>query len=394
MTREPKPGLLLLRKQPQHFALAGVMTFFAGLALRHARGLRRGGGGWPGAWLGVAVARVLGNALLAVSGLAALLRLAWALLRFPRGALRRSGPAPGKLAKLPTALTHYRLRGPAHGPLVVLVHGFCGHSRHLDSVAAALRTTAPTTRILQYDNVGRGHSECRGRAPHTAALFVAQLHEMIEHTLAEAEGNGTTESVGSAGVHLVGYSMGGAIVAAFAERFPQRVLSLALIAPAGMHERSPPPVVRAPLVSEVLWALQGHGFLLGPDGAAGQWRDPFAPPAAAERCELECRLALEPALLRSTLSTMQHFAFGHQAEGGFEEVYRRVGKDASRPVLIVWGTDDGTCPFSGAAALQALLPLAELVALEGAGHCAPLEPDGEAADAVAQFVARCVAGTD
>ena len=137
--RGPEPELLLLRKQPQHFALAGALTFFAGLALRRTSGQRRGGGGGLGSWLGVAVARLLGNALLATSGLAALLRVAWALLRFPRGALRRGGPVPGKLAKLPTALTHYRLRGPAQGPLVVLVHGFCGHARHLDSVAAALR---------------------------------------------------------------------------------------------------------------------------------------------------------------------------------------------------------------------------------------------------------------
>ena len=383
---EKAAPILMLRREPRHFTLASALTCLVGLALRRAG---RSDGGSRARGFVALLARLIGNALLATSGLAVLLRVAWSALRFPRGPLRRSGPSPGKLAALRTCTTHYRLRGAAHGPLVVLVHGFCGEAAHLDGVAEALLDAGATSplgvRVLQFDTVGRGHSECPGRQAHRIELFVQQLLEVIEHALADGVGEGAEVGVGA--VHLVGYSMGGAIAAAFTERYPARVGSLSLIAPAGAHERPPPRVVRVPLLSEVLWAVQGGGFLAGTDGAAGQWRDPWGAAASAERLRFERRLALEPALLRSTLSTMQHFAFGAAAEG----VWRAVGKDAKRPVLIVWGTDDATCPFSGAAALCKLLPRAELVALDGAGHCAPLEPDGAVADAVAKFVTQAMA---
>ena len=56
---------------------------------------------------------------------------------FPSGSVQRSG-APGSIAPLAVGRTHYQLEGPANGPLVVLVHGFCGELTHMAPLAASL----------------------------------------------------------------------------------------------------------------------------------------------------------------------------------------------------------------------------------------------------------------
>ena len=83
----------------------------------------------------------------------------------------------------------------------------------------------------------------------------------------------------------------------------------------------------------------------------------------------------------STLSTMQHFEFGSKSL----PTYKNVGMH-HRPVLVLWGDKDLTCPFSGAAALERLLLRATVVGFEGLGHSMPLEADGAVAAEVAKFI--------
>lgn len=70
---------------------------------------------------------------------------------------------------------------------------------------------------------------------HTPVFYVTQLHELLKH-------------VGWTRCNFVGLSLGGGIVAAYAHRFPEAVLSLNFVAPAGLlsvsslcqHDRSMP----------------------------------------------------------------------------------------------------------------------------------------------------------
>lgn len=78
------------------------------------------------------------------------------------------------------------------------------------------------------------------------------------------------------------------------------------------------------------------------------------------------------------------FVLGHPAScGGFvpispaaqSQYADRLG-EIEVPTLIVWGTADAVSPVTGAEAMRAAIPGAELLLLEGAGHPAYLdEPD-------------------
>jgi pimeloyl-ACP methyl ester carboxylesterase len=67
--------------------------------------------------------------------------------------------------------------------------------------------------------------------------------------------------------------------------------------------------------------------------------------------------------------------------------------DAERitcPVRIVWGTDDRLLPWPSAAARfrDDLLPHADLVELDGIGHCPQLDVPLETAQLILGFTAR------
>ena len=58
------------------------------------------------------------------------------------------------------------------------------------------------------------------------------------------------------------------------------------------------------------------------------------------------------------------------------------------PVMAIWGDRDLLTPIRGAKHLLDALPKAELVKLEGVGHCAQVEVTGRVAELVGEFAAR------
>ena len=75
-------------------------------------------------------------------------------------------------------------------------------------------------KVLAYDHYGRGYSS-RPKTKYTKNLFIETLDELIG-----------SQDINQK-IHLVGYSMGGPIVAGFAESYPEKVKTISLIAPAG-----------------------------------------------------------------------------------------------------------------------------------------------------------------
>jgi pimeloyl-ACP methyl ester carboxylesterase len=104
------------------------------------------------------------------------------------------------------------------GPPVLLVHGF-GADRL--SWVANQHALSEAGRIYVLDLPGHGDSPLAGSAGLDA------LAEAVEQTI-EASGLGP--------LHLVGHSLGGAVAIALAAARPDRVRSLALIAPAGLGQ--------------------------------------------------------------------------------------------------------------------------------------------------------------
>ena len=96
------------------------------------------------------------------------------------------------------------------------------------------------------------------------------------------------------------------------------------------------------------------------------------------------RVAEEPALGRSLLSTARHFPFEQLGPA-----FAAAGA-LPRPVLVVWGDGDRTCPCQ-ARDVRRLVPRADVVVVRGARHCVYTEFVGESARAVVDHLRRAVA---
>ena len=251
---------------------------------------------------------------------------------------------PGQYIELPEGVVRYELAGPQDGPVVVLVHGFLGHYMIWDRTFPAL--AAAGFRVLRYDLYGRGYSD-RPSVRYNLDLYVKQLHDL----LAALEISGP--------VSLVGLSMGGIISAHFTARFPDTVHSLTLIDPAGF--RMPRfwmmKMLALPVVGELTFGVFPNYGLLNRTanhffsaGAVDQLREQFV---------LQMRFK---GFRRSLLSTIRCGVLGNALP-----TYRKVGQEQV-PVQLFWGCDDAAVPFRFSRKLLSVIPQADLITVDGAGH--------------------------
>jgi pimeloyl-ACP methyl ester carboxylesterase len=112
--------------------------------------------------------------------------------------------------------------GPRQKHLVVFVHGVDGSAAEVAIGFGAVLDPAQF-RLFTYDLFGRGDDLGADRKDHSIDAYVAQLRRVTSKLPAAA----------TAPFFLVGFSMGAAIAAVFAIRYPERVHKLCLICPAG-----------------------------------------------------------------------------------------------------------------------------------------------------------------
>jgi pimeloyl-ACP methyl ester carboxylesterase len=271
--------------------------------------------------------------------------------------------AAGDFVRLPDGYTHYELGGPQDGAVVVLVHGFSVPYFIFDPTFEFL--TRSGLRVLRYDLFGRGFSD-RPKLRYDIDLFCKQLQDLLDilglvgcKARPYVDGREARPYCDDP-VSLVGLSMGGPIAATFTARFPQRVRRLVLIDPAGARPVSLPWGLRAatlPGVGELAIGLFGSVALLK-DVAAGV----FGPDLVAE-FQRRYRVQMKyKGFRRALLSTMRHGMLGD-----FSAVYRRVG-ESGVPVLLFWGEDDVTVPFSYSHDICAAIPQADFQPVAGCGH--------------------------
>ena len=132
---------------------------------------------------------------------------------------------PGKLIKLRLGHTHYQLDDNTGRPLLICIHGWSTSSYVWDRLRPLLRERG--YRLLTYDLYGRGFSD-RPAALQTPELFTQQLSELLARL-----------NLSNERLNVLGYSMGGAIVARFVSQNIPKVDRMLLVAPAGMVVRFP-----------------------------------------------------------------------------------------------------------------------------------------------------------
>ncbi|KAI0825183.1 alpha/beta-hydrolase [Trametes gibbosa] len=248
----------------------------------------------------------------------------------------------GNYAQLPHGRTRYWILGPEDGIKVVLIHGISTPSITWTKIAPYL--VAHGFHVLVYDLYGKGYSE----APNTtfdARLFVVQLALLLQYIKWDV-------------AHIVGFSMGGGIAAAFTAAMPHLVAGkVVFIASAGLIERAgaPNPSVRVPIPEyEELRDLQSSKL---------------------------------PGYKRSLQSCFQDGPI-RGLEAAFDAVAQVTTGSTQQlcEVLVIHGTDDGIVPYGEASKIKLRVPQAEIVTVKGAAHNLVLQ-DGHW-EAVAESLVR------
>ncbi|KAJ7784958.1 Alpha/Beta hydrolase protein [Mycena maculata] len=128
----------------------------------------------------------------------------------------------GAYVQLPLGRVRYWLVGPKSGKKITMIHGLSIPA--LCYAKLVPRLVDAGYQVLLYDLYGRGYSDAPQGIPYDAKLYVTQLALLLQHVKWES-------------TRLVGFSMGGSIVAAFIATFPALVdREVVLISCAGARE--------------------------------------------------------------------------------------------------------------------------------------------------------------
>jgi len=250
--------------------------------------------------------------------------------------------APGNFVRLSEGVTHFELSGPDSGRTVVLCSGFSVPYYLWDPTRDAL--VAARYRVLRYDYYGRGLSD-RPDAEYDLRTFDRQLLELLD----------------SLGVHgkvdIAGISMGGVVAANFANNHLDRVRTVTLIDPGfGLRGRPPFPL-SLPGIGEYVADVIAVPSM--PAGQASDFLHPERFPWWAERYEKQMQY---PGFRRAILRTIRGDALRTPASAF-------TGLAASdTPILLIWGRQDQTVPFSFSTRAMEAFPKAEFQPLDSVGH--------------------------
>lgn len=230
--------------------------------------------------------------------------------------------APGKFARLSQGVTHYQWTGSVRGPVAICVHGLTTPSPVWDVVAEGVGALG--YRVLRYDLYGRGYSD----APHgtqDAAFFEQQLLDLMADQNIDHD------------VTLIGYSMGGAIVTAFADAHPHLATRLILIAPSGIHTNESQFSAfcrQVPYLGD--WLMLAFGGPLARRAIAAETEALQVPDMAEIQLNELDRQGFLPAVLSSRRGLLQQTQ---------ESAHRAISRN-DIPVVAIWGAMDQVIPVS------------------------------------------------
>lgn len=259
-----------------------------------------------------------------------------------------------KTALLPNgeALAYLDLGNP-DGPPLVLVHGFTDSSRSWSLVAPFL---ADAYRLILPDLRGHGQSSAPG-----CCYALSDLTYDVRLLL---------DQLGISRVSLAGHSLGSMVAQAFAQQYPDRLDKMLLLG-------SAPSAAGA--------------------GGPGSWlwdniqalREPIDPQSEFVKAWYSNPLPVDETFLAHEqaegIAVPLHVWRGIAREMAVTE-FGRLTRGLTVPTLILWGAQDPLFTAEDQTALRALLPQAQFVAFEQAGHNFLWEEPQEVARLIAAFL--------
>jgi pimeloyl-ACP methyl ester carboxylesterase len=240
---------------------------------------------------------------------------------------------PGRLIDVGANPVHVVEHGS--GPPLLLVHGFAGST--YDWEEHVLEPLSRDHRVIALDLWGMGFSGRDNELAYGLDVWADQLR-------------GTLDALGIERAAVAGHSMGGAVAAAFAAAYPERVERLVLVAPLVPLEENERSlffrVITVPGAGEAILGWLDH--LPSLPGFSNEYH---------ERARAAFRIhGTRRALLRWVRS-------GYDREQ-LASVYRRI----TVPTLIIAGRSDDVVPWVATERTATTIDGALVLPLDGVGH--------------------------
>jgi pimeloyl-ACP methyl ester carboxylesterase len=262
-------------------------------------------------------------------------------------------PPAGTFAQLGTTRLHYVDQG--QGNVIVMIHGLAGNLHNFTyGVAAPL---AQTHRVICVDRPGCGYSKRPSNADASLEAQADTIVSLLDHLQIES-------------AIFVGHSLGGAISLAAAQRHPNRVKRLALIAPLTHLPDAPSPAFKAldvpsPMLRSILgWTLAIPGTL---HRMSLSLKIIFGPEKAPADFAIRGGgiLSLKPQTFISASSDLQNVGWSMPS---IEEAYASM----KTPVHVLFAKEDRIldCKLNGED-LTSRIPGTQLTLVSG-GHMLPV----------------------
>lgn len=266
----------------------------------------------------------------------------------------------GSFVELSRGVVHYEMAGPEGGEPVVLVHGFSGPLPIWDPTFPVLAEAG--FRVVRYSLYGRGYSD-RPPGPYNSDLFVEQIRELLSALSLTRP------------IHLVGLSMGGAVVTHFTSRHPDQVGKLVLLGPAGFLKLPlMTRLLRIPLIGEALSTFSGPFLQKGT-------RRAFSEEESFKRFFVSVQEQMTyKGFRKAVLSTLRNMTLG-----GMEETYRKVGR-LQKPTLLIWGREDRVVPYSLHKKILECIPHLKLLTVKKGSHSPHYEKPEEVNPVLVDFL--------
>ena len=260
----------------------------------------------------------------------------------------------GSFIKLTDGITHYESGGADTGQVIILVHGFSVPYYIWDATYDSLIQNG--FHVIRYDEFGRGYSD-RPDVDYNEIFYRRQLYDLIASLKLKTP------------VNLAGVSFGGAVVSDFAVHYPALTNKIVLVDPVYAFGKLTENVMIANYKMAMDHEKQASGQLT-------DFKYPEKFPGWVDKYKVQMQYK---GFRHALLSTRNNFP-----KDTIISNYRQLGK-LQKNVLLIWGKDDMTVPFSFSDSVRKIVPV-DFFPVDDVGHLPHLEKPGVVNQKIISFL--------